>query len=167
MNTEVRISTSLCLLLALACRAATVYVDNDGPADFDSIQAAIDAVNEGDAVIVKEGVYLENIHFKGKNIVLSSMDPTDPVVVAATIIDGGHLDSAVTFAGTENAHCVLSGFAIRHGYQDLDVTQGGGGICGGSETEHTHATIAHNAIIRNFAWDAGDCRVVTALSKRT
>ncbi len=133
----------------------TVYVDDDGPADFDNIQAAIDDASEGDTVIVEKGLYVENINFKGKNIILISTNPNDPSVVATTIIDGNNLNSVVTFTGTENASCILSGFTIQNGYQDIDLTKGGGGICGGSETIYTHATIVSNTIIRNFAWDGG------------
>jgi hypothetical protein len=131
-------------------------VDDDGPADFDNIQAAVDTAGDGATIVVEKGVYLENIHFNGKNIILTGTDPKDPDVVAATIIDGGQIDSVVTFAGTENAQCVLSGFTIRNGYQDSGADKGGGGgICGGSETEFTQAAIVANRIVHNHAWDGG------------
>jgi hypothetical protein len=120
-----------------------------------SIQAAIDAASNGDTIVVEEGTYFESINFRGKNIVLTSTDPNDPKAVAATVIDGNNLESVVTFAGTENDTAVLSGFAIRNGFQDYIYTRGGGGICGGSEENHTHATIQNNIITRNFAWDGG------------
>ncbi|MDH4240248.1 MAG: hypothetical protein OEW48_11860, partial [Phycisphaerae bacterium] len=40
-----------------------IYVDDDGPADFNNIQAAIDYSNDGDIIIVAEGRYFENINF--------------------------------------------------------------------------------------------------------
>jgi len=141
--------------LPLTSAGKTIYVDDDGPADFHNIQVAIDDANDGDTIIVQPGIYVEDINFSGKNIVLTSINPDDWNVVAATIIDGNNLDSVVTFAGTENATCVLSGFTIQNGYQDSDLTKGGGGICGGSETNHTHATILSNIITCNFAWDGG------------
>ena len=70
-------------------RAKTLYVDDDGPADFNSIQAAIDDANDGDKVIVEKGTYSENINFKGKNITLTSKEPDDSSVVKSTTIDGG------------------------------------------------------------------------------
>ena len=155
MEEHVQFRFSLCLFLTLACQAATISVDDDGPADFSSIQAGIDTSDDGDTVIVEKGVYFENIHFKGKNIIVASTDPKDPRVVTSTIIDGGQLGSVVTFAGMENAQCVLSGFTIRNGYQPSLVGRSGGGICGGSETDHTHATIVNNIIIRNYAPDGG------------
>ena len=37
--------------------AATWTVDDDGPADFDNIQAAINASSDGDEIVVEPGTY--------------------------------------------------------------------------------------------------------------
>ena len=149
-------SIFLLLLTAPAITTAkTIYVDDDGPADFNNIQEAINDTNDGDTIIVAEGTYYENINFNGKNIALRSTDPNNPDIVAATIIDGNNLDSVVTFAGTESETCVLAGFTIRNGFYDYEYTRGGGGICGGSEENLTRATIRNNIITLNFAWDGG------------
>jgi hypothetical protein len=152
----IAISALLLLLTAPAITTAkTIYVDDDNPADFNNIQAAINNTNDGDTIIVAEGTYYENINFKGRNIALMSTDPNNPDIVAATIIDGNNVESVVTFAGTESETCVLAGFTIQNGFQDSDLIKGGGGMCGGSETNHTHATIRNNIITHNFAWDGG------------
>jgi len=150
-------SIFLLLLTAPAITTArTIYVDDDNPADFNNIQAAINNTNDGDTIIVAEGIYYENINFKGKNITLRSTGPDNPDIVAATIIDGNNVESVATFAGTESETCVLAGFTIQNGAQDGDpYIKGGGGMCGGSETNHTHATIRNNIITHNFAWDGG------------
>jgi len=114
---------------------------------FKKIQEGMDAADEADMVIVAEGTYIENIHFHGKNIVLRSTDPLDPDVVANTIIDGDKAGSVVTFSGTEDETCVLSGFTIRNGR----TATHGGGICGGTEDFWTHATIQNNVISGNSA----------------
>ena len=132
------------------CPKRIIYVDDDGPADFNNIQAATDDTNDGDTIIVKKGIYFENINFRGKNIILTSTDPKDPTVVAATIIDGNNLDSVVTFAGTENRTCVLSGFTVRNGYANY-----GAGICGGTWEKQTHAEIRNNMIAANTLWYGG------------
>jgi hypothetical protein len=91
----------------------------------ESIQARIDDPNviDGDTIIVYPGTYVENINLNGKNITLSSTDPNDPNITAATVIDGGYNGSVVTFVNEEDANCVLNGFTITNGY-----AEDGGGI---------------------------------------
>jgi hypothetical protein len=130
-----RIMSLLIVVFVLLTAATTfagkiIYVDDDVPADFNNIQAAIDDSNDGDVVIVTKGRYFENINFKGKNITLTSTNPTDWAVVRSTIIDG------VTFRGTEDANCTLTGFKVGHifGFDRLvDPTA----------DNHTHATISY------------------------
>ena len=140
--------------------AATLHVDigvdmsGDGESwetAFKTIQEGVDFALDGDTVIVAAGAYLENIHFMGQNIILRSTEPTDPVVVASTIIDGNEAGSVVTFSGSEDESCVLSGFTIRNGKAER-----GGGICGGAWDNHTHATIQNNVITANQG--AGLCQ---------
>jgi hypothetical protein len=132
-------------VLGMGCTAAsgrTIYVDDDRPADFNNIQPAIEDANDGDTIVVFEGVYFENISFNGKNITLLSEDPNDSNIVAATVIDGKDANSVVTFSGTESSDCVLSGFTITNGNASR-----GGGIYG----KGTVANIKNNIIIGNSA----------------
>jgi len=113
---------------------------------FQTIQEGIGAASSGDAVIVAQGVYVENVYVDGKNIILRSTDPLDPDVVESTIIDGNEFIAAVSLSGTEDETCVVSGFTIRNG------SGAGAGISGGQRLgEHTHATIENNAISGNSA----------------
>jgi hypothetical protein len=150
------------VLMVCLCHSAsgsTWYVDASVSASgggtttetaFKTIQEGIDASSNGDTVTVSEGTYVENISFNGKNIVLRSTDPLDSTVVANTIIDGNGAGSVVTFANTESSSCVLSGFTIRNGSGAK-----GGGICGGSWSFRTHATIENNVITGNSVTGTG------------
>jgi hypothetical protein len=126
--------------------AITIYVDDDGPADFNNIQAAIDEAGNGDVVIVAEGRYFEHINFNGKNITLTSTKPSDPCVVAATIIDGRKAASVVIFELYEDTNCVLDGFTITNGR----AKYGGAVRCFNSSP-----TLKNCVFVDNFAEDHG------------
>jgi len=103
------------------------------------LQAQIDAATDGDVIVVQPGLYQGRLYFSGKNITLTSTDPTNPDIVANTVLQVVN-GSVVTFDGTETEACVLNGFTITGG-----ATGGrGGGINGNS----CQAGI-FNCIIRN------------------
>jgi nitrous oxidase accessory protein NosD len=90
------------------------------PADYASIQEAIQAAGSGDTVIVSPGTYFETIDFLGKDItVTSEQGPT------LTIVDGHGAGSVVSFKLRESRNAVLSGFTLRGGYTN---SFGGGGV---------------------------------------
>jgi len=106
------------------------------------IQHAINDAASGDEIVVREGIYLANINFKGKNLTVRSTDPNDPAVVAATVINGGNRASVVTFSNGEDANCVLSGFTITRG----NAERGGGIYCrSDSSPTITNCIITNNS----------------------
>lgn len=120
---------------------------NVGPGrDFETIQAALDASSDGGEIVVFPGRYKENILFKGRNVTLRSSAPTSPSVVRATIIDGDQKGSVITFDGTEETSCVLSGFTITRG----SAFDGGGIQAAGGR-----ALIQNNVIELNTAGNSG------------
>ena len=85
----------------------TIYVDDNGNADFNNIQAAIDNANDGDTILVAEGTYYENIIVKnGITLIGAGAEKT------AIIGDGLHI---VSF---NNASGKISGFTITRSYNN-------------------------------------------------
>ena len=122
--------------IVIPCQVSIITVDDDGPADFNSIQLAIDSANDGDIIIVQPGLY-EAINLGGKNITLTSTSPSNPDIVSNTTING-----RVCFRGTEDLNCTLMGFNIAYieGF-DRSIDPDG--------DNHTHATIAHCLLCGN------------------
>ncbi|MHC4498856.1 MAG: outer membrane protein assembly factor BamB family protein, partial [Planctomycetota bacterium] len=139
------VSICVFLLLLAPCAARTITVDDDGPADFNNIQAAIDDANDGDTVIVKDGVYKgvgnRDIDFKNKAITVRSTDPNDPNVVAATIIDCEDAGRGFDFHSGEDSSSVLAGFTITNGF----ASYGGGIYCHGSSPKISNCIISGNS----------------------
>ena len=130
---EKTIFFSLILLLSIGniVKAATRLV----PGQYADIQLAVHDCNDGDVVIVETGTYYETINFSGKNIILTSIDPNDPNVVAGTVIDADADGSVVTFENGETSQAVLTGFTITGGFGTLNTDLGsevrilwGGGV---------------------------------------
>jgi parallel beta-helix repeat protein len=114
------------------------------PADFPTIQAAINAASPGDTVLVSPGIYAENINFQGKAITVTSQKGPKK-----TIIDGGANDSVATFASGEGPGSTLNGFTLRNGRSGFDTPGFGDG--GGIRISSTSPTITGNRIVDNRA----------------
>ncbi|MHC4085452.1 MAG: choice-of-anchor Q domain-containing protein [Planctomycetota bacterium] len=150
---------SLILFLSTTAYPKTIYVDDDGPADFDNIQAAIDDSSHGDTIIVSPGTYTgdgnRDINYNDKAITIRSEDPNDPNIVAATIIDcNGTEDQphrGFFFHTGEEANSVLAGLTITNGYADY----GGGIYCEGSRPTITNCNIVGNEALLNWLSSGG------------
>lgn len=138
------------------CSAKIIYVDIAGPNNpgtgsvedpFQGIQDAISDsnTNDGDTVIVAEGLYLPDtaagINFFGKSIILRSSDPNDPNVIAATIIDPNQTGRCFYFGNGEDANSILSGFTITGGNKNY----GGGIYCLNSNPTVSKCIITGNS----------------------
>ncbi len=108
--------------------------------DYATIQEAIVAANPGDEIVVDPDTYFERINLLGKAITLRSTAPTDPAVVAATIIDGGTVGSVVTCATGETPATVIDGFTITKGR----AARGGGMYNESSSPTVTNCTFRLN-----------------------
>jgi parallel beta-helix repeat protein len=109
---------------------------------FGSIQKGIESASGGDTVLAEKGLYVEQIDFLGKPILVASHFILDDLesTVDSTIIHGDSRGSVVTFESGEDSNSVISGFTLTGGY----ARYGGGIYCLGSSP-----TIATNFIVGN------------------
>jgi len=95
--------------------ATTWTVDDDGKADFDNIQAAIDAASNGDEIIVMPGTYTgsgdEVVNMLGKAVWLHSSKGAE-----VTIIDGEGARRGIICNSDETSKTIIEGFTITNGY---------------------------------------------------
>ena len=110
------------------------------PSQYSTIQSAIDAASDGDTIIVQPGTYDGNLQWDVNNLTLTSVNPKDPCVINATVIEGGNI--IVQFDPAVNGG-LLTGFTIGGEYY-------GSGSCGVLGNNVTTATISH-CIIRNMS----------------
>jgi hypothetical protein len=139
------------LLLAVHCPARTIRVDDDGPADFNTIQAAIDDANDGDVVLVAPGTYTgdgnRDIDFNGKAITVKSEEgPETSIIECQGSRDEFH--RGFYFHSGEDANSVVQGFTIANGY-----ARGGRG--GGLYCSTASPRIVDCIITGNTARDGG------------
>ena len=152
---RVPIIAFICLLQVLPCRARTITVDDDGIADFNNIQAAINDSNDNDVIIVRPGIYTgqgnRDIDFNGFAITVRSIDPNDPNTVAATIIDCNGTETephrGFCFDSGEDANSILDGLTITNGFAsgDWPAYHGGAIAC----YNQSNPTIRNCLIINN------------------
>jgi hypothetical protein len=151
---------AMLLLASTSSNAAILRV----PSQFPTIQAAINASQNGDTVLVSSGRYLENIRYRGKRITVASefLTTGNRNFILSTIIDGSQPSvpdsaSTVRIIDGEDSTTVLAGFTITGGrgtrWQDEHTPgiyrEGGGILC-----SFNSPVIRDNLIIGNSATDA-------------
>jgi len=112
------------------------------PADFSTIQAAIDAARHGYTVRVAPGVYNENIDFKQKAITVQATHGPE-----VTVIDGGGAGSVVYLGKLCQQNSRLDGFTVTNGSNSA----GGGILC----QKYASPMITNNIITGNDATEGG------------
>ena len=121
----------LALSLISAAGARIITVDDDAPADFNNIQAAIHDANDRDVVEIQPGTYTGpgnyDIRFNGKAITVRGTNPDEFDVVAATVIDCNSQGRGFVFHSGEDANSILSGITVTNAY-DYDSSYPGGAV---------------------------------------
>jgi hypothetical protein len=139
-----RIFALILLLLAVPCQGRTITVDDDGPADFSNIQAAINDASNSDTIVVAEGTYMgpgnRDISFQSKAITVRSTDPDDSNIVANTIIDCENTYRGFCFSGLEGANTILDGFTITRAWAS---SKGAAIYSGFANNHYAQAVIRH------------------------
>ncbi len=161
MKNLVFLSLILYLVAAAPLSAATLLV----PSQYPTIQAGVNAANDGDTVIIAPGIYTGDgnwdIEIFHKAITVQSSDPNNPDIVAATIIDCNEVlyydDDGYPVRtphwgfmfGDNDANAVLDGITIINAWSEYPY--GGALIC-----EHSAPKI-RNCVIKDCTspWDGG------------
>ncbi len=140
MKRVLKIKVMLLLLFA-TCSLAGV---NRVPSDYTTIQGAIDASLDGDAVIVAPGNYTgdgnRDIDFKGKAIIVKSEEgPQTCIIDCQGSEDEQH--RGFYFHSGEDANSIVEGFTITKGYTS---SSGGGIYCNASNPRIENCNIRAN-----------------------
>ncbi|MBN1360208.1 MAG: right-handed parallel beta-helix repeat-containing protein [Sedimentisphaerales bacterium] len=138
---------------SVAVAQRVIYVAHDVPADFNTIQAAIDGANDGDVVVVAPGIYTgdgnRDIDFKGKAItVKSEAGPETCVIDCQGSPNEPH--RGFYFHSSEDANSVVRGFTVTGGFAvgDDSVTAAGGGIlCDASSPYIANCIVTGNVAV--------------------
>jgi len=124
------------------------------PSQFSTIQTAIDGTENGDSVLVADGIYIgegnTNLIFRGKRIVVAShyILDADTTHIRNTVIDCQNATRGFYFQNGEDSLSLVIGLSIRNGHTK-DTEYGGGILC-----SNASPTIK-NCIITNCKSDAG------------
>ncbi len=117
------------------------------PADFNTIQEAIDSVWDGDIVTVSDGLYTgegnRDISFRGYAITLRSENGPENCGIGCQG-DSTHYRRAFYFRNGENQNSVLDGFTITNGYAQYE---GGAIKCDNSSPKIKNCNFQSNSAI--------------------
>ncbi len=125
---------------------STYAVTINVPADQPTIQAGIDSAQNGDTVLVANGVYKGdgnvNIDFKGKQIIVKSKNGPEGTIINCLWTPNTR---GFTFQNEETHTSVLDGFTIKNG-RDLN---GGGIYCNNASPTIKNCVISWNKALRD------------------
>ena len=149
------ISACAIFCITVASQADTWTVDDDGKADFDNIQAAVDAASDGDEIIVMPGVYTsENdcvVNLSNKNVWLHGSDQT------LTIINGEQNKRGIVSVSNQLNLLTIENITIRDCIAQTAIGSDENNYGGGTYFENSIPTFKNCAFLNNVAgeWGSG------------
>jgi predicted outer membrane repeat protein len=159
-----RIGFFKAILVTLSfCCSLVSAVDRLVPSDYPAIQSAIDAAVNGDTVIIDPNTYTgpgnRDIIVQNKTITIRSIDPNDPNIVAATVIDcqGTPSDNHRGFYFYYLSNSALNGLTVKNGC----AFYGGAVYCTGRSALISNCILTGNAAFTGGAINSPlTCRIV-------
>jgi predicted outer membrane repeat protein len=160
------------LMLVIPCTAEIITVDDDGPADFNNIQAAIDSAGWGDEIVVADGTYTgpgnRDLYFSREAItVRSQAGPENCIIDCNATQADPHIGFYVGRYFTLIGLTVINGYHEKGGaiycynrspitisrciFRDNSAQQAGAVYC----HPDTSPTIINSTFSDNFAHQAG------------
>lgn len=136
------VAAALAGAIVTAAQAAQWVVDDDGPADFRTLRAAVVApyVLSGDSILVKPGRYLGAVYLASKDL-----DIRSEAGALVTILDGA-AEGSVLSLENRSAATRIEGFTITGGVSD----NGGGIWIFGGAPVITRNIIAGNSAVGGY-----------------
>jgi len=126
------------VVLTSAIHNNTIYVDDDGTADYTSIQKAVDAAVDGDTIFVYAGTYFGPLNIT-KTLTLTGE------AKSSTIIDGQQLGEDMITVNAPHVH--ISEFTLLNG-------PSGGGYNSAIKLENANECVVEQCVFKDNCWAA-------------
>ena len=113
------------------------------PENYSTIQSALDAVYDGDLILVNDGTYVENLVWSQENnITLQSVNGSE-----VTVIDGSGDTESCIYVGNGQESVLIDGFTIINGYGSMATFHCSINFGGGILIDESVSATINNCII--------------------
>ena len=148
-NECVKYPLLISMFLTSTALADTWTVDDDGKADFDNIQDAVNAASDGDEIIVAPGTYTSKndvvVNIDNKEIWLHGIDPD------YTFVDGESVRKGFLCTGEKTGKTVIENLTITNCY----TSQWGAGMRNFSDLTLANCIFSNNSCEGSSNWGGG------------